>query len=174
MRSQCKNSGCVCALGLAEGRGSGSALRVAERRTNLDMQDNDQGDMNQGGPFSQQGRGRKIAGRLGIKPEELVFDYKDPRLLGYFITDRGRIMPRRMTGLNAKQQRALTTAIKRARQIALLPYYKTRVASRGPPEISATCLVSLRSPVASRTTYARGAPDSRSTRRIWLELPGVH
>lgn len=89
----------------------------------MDMDGDHGGDM-QGGPFASAGRGRKIAGRLGIKPEELVFDYKDPRLLGYFITDRGRIMPRRMTGLNAKQQRALTTAIKRARQIALLPYTK--------------------------------------------------
>jgi len=44
--------------------------------------------------------------------------------LAYFITDRGRIMPRRMTGLTAKQQRALTIAIKRAREIALLPYTK--------------------------------------------------
>jgi small subunit ribosomal protein S18 len=89
----------------------------------MDMDGDHGGDM-QGGPFAPAGRGRKIAGRLGIKPEELVFDYKDPRLLGYFITDRGRIMPRRMTGLNAKQQRSLTTAIKRARQIALLPYTK--------------------------------------------------
>ena len=65
-----------------------------------------------------------MASRLGIKADELVFDYKDPRLLAYFITDRGRIMPRRMTGLTAKQQRALTVAIKRAREIALLPYTK--------------------------------------------------
>jgi small subunit ribosomal protein S18 len=85
-----------------------------------DMDNNNDGP----GGFSSMGRGRKVASRLGIKADELSFDYKDPRLLAYFITDRGRIMPRRMTGLTAKQQRALTVAIKRAREIALLPYTK--------------------------------------------------
>ena len=50
------------------------------------------------------------------------FDYKDPQTLRHFITDRGKIVPRRISGLTAKQQRALTRAIKRARMIALLPY----------------------------------------------------
>ncbi|MEZ4287017.1 MAG: 30S ribosomal protein S18 [Polyangiales bacterium] len=50
------------------------------------------------------------------------FDYKDPQFLRQFITDRGKIVPRRVTGLTAKQQRDLTVAIKRARNIALLPY----------------------------------------------------
>jgi small subunit ribosomal protein S18 len=49
-------------------------------------------------------------------------DYKDEKLLRRFITDRGKIVPRRMSGLTERQQRALTIAIKRARQIALLPY----------------------------------------------------
>ncbi|MBD1872695.1 MULTISPECIES: 30S ribosomal protein S18 [Cyanophyceae] len=56
-----------------------------------------------------------------IKPEDPI-DYKDVDLLRKFITERGKILPRRITGLTAKQQRALTTAIKRARIIALLPY----------------------------------------------------
>lgn len=51
-----------------------------------------------------------------------VVDYKDPDLLRYFITDRGKIVPRRVSGLCAKHQRALTTAVKRARVVALLPY----------------------------------------------------
>lgn len=68
------------------------------------------------------GRGRKVAGRIGVKGEELEFDYKDPNMLGYFITERGKIMPRRMTGLSAKQQRSLARAVKRARELALLPY----------------------------------------------------
>ena len=88
------------------------------------MNDIDQGNEGSGSPFGSGGRGRKIASRLGIKADQVSFDYKDPRLLAYFITDRGRIMPRRMTGLTAKQQRALTVAIKRAREIALLPYTK--------------------------------------------------
>ena len=67
-------------------------------------------------------RGRKVAGRLGIKGDEIEFDYKNPQLLGYFVTERGKIMPRRMTGLSAKQQRSLARAIKRARQLSLLPY----------------------------------------------------
>ncbi|MBI5026221.1 MAG: 30S ribosomal protein S18 [Nitrospirae bacterium] len=49
-------------------------------------------------------------------------DYKDNRLLKGYLTERGRIMPRRMTGNCAKHQRALTVAIKRARTIALLPF----------------------------------------------------
>lgn len=53
---------------------------------------------------------------------EFIFDYKDPQTLRHFITERGKIVPRRISGLSAKQQRALTTAIKRARMIALLPY----------------------------------------------------
>ncbi|TBL77450.1 30S ribosomal protein S18 [Paenibacillus thalictri] len=49
-------------------------------------------------------------------------DYKDIETLKKFISERGKILPRRVTGTSAKYQRALTTAIKRARQIALLPY----------------------------------------------------
>jgi small subunit ribosomal protein S18 len=49
-------------------------------------------------------------------------DYKDVDLLRKYITERGKILPRRMTGLTAKQQRELTKSIKRARQLALLPY----------------------------------------------------
>jgi small subunit ribosomal protein S18 len=50
------------------------------------------------------------------------FDHKDPQQLRYFLTDRGKITPRRISGLTAKQQRALTAAIKRARNLGLLPY----------------------------------------------------
>ncbi|HEX7057554.1 MAG TPA: 30S ribosomal protein S18 [Bacilli bacterium] len=49
-------------------------------------------------------------------------DYKDVDLLRKFISERGKILPRRVTGTSAKYQRMLTIAIKRARQIALLPY----------------------------------------------------
>lgn len=49
-------------------------------------------------------------------------DYKDPQMLKYFITERGKIVPRRISGCCAKHQRALTLAIKRARNIALLPF----------------------------------------------------
>lgn len=53
---------------------------------------------------------------------ELKIDYKDSKTLRYFVTERGKIVPRRISGNCAKHQRALTLAIKRARQIALLPF----------------------------------------------------
>lgn len=49
-------------------------------------------------------------------------DYKDVDLLKKFISERGKILPRRVTGTTAKYQRKLTTAIKRARIMALLPF----------------------------------------------------
>ena len=56
-----------------------------------------------------------------IKPGDPI-DYKDVDLLRKFITERGKILPRRITGMTAQQQRALTSAIKRARILALLPF----------------------------------------------------
>jgi len=52
----------------------------------------------------------------------LVIDYKDPRTLRLFTTERGKIIPRRISGNCAKHQRRIGLAIKRARNIALLPY----------------------------------------------------
>ncbi len=49
-------------------------------------------------------------------------DYKDARILRRFITDQGKIIPRRVTGVCARHQRQLTKAIKRARNIALIHY----------------------------------------------------
>lgn len=57
-----------------------------------------------------------------VKDPSKVIDYKDIDTLKRFISDRGKILPRRVTGLNAKHQREITRAIKRARQVALLPY----------------------------------------------------
>lgn len=51
-----------------------------------------------------------------------VIDYKDVARLRKFVSERAKILPRRVTGTCAKHQRELTTAIKRARQVALLPY----------------------------------------------------
>lgn len=56
-----------------------------------------------------------------IKPGDPI-DYKDVDLLRKFVTERGKILPRRITGLTSQQQRALTIAIKRARVLALLPF----------------------------------------------------
>ena len=54
----------------------------------------------------------------GIK----AIDYKDINTLSRFITERGKILPRRITGVSAYHQRKLTNAIKRARHMALLPF----------------------------------------------------
>jgi small subunit ribosomal protein S18 len=54
--------------------------------------------------------------------KEEVIDYKDTLKLKRFVSERGKILPRRVTGNCAKHQRALTSAIKRARHIALMPY----------------------------------------------------
>ena len=51
-----------------------------------------------------------------------VIDYKDVNKLKRYVSERGKILPRRITGNCAKHQRALTVAIKRARHIALMPY----------------------------------------------------
>ncbi len=51
-----------------------------------------------------------------------VIDYKDAAKLKKFVSERGKILPRRITGNCAKHQRELTVAIKRARQLAIMPY----------------------------------------------------
>jgi len=51
-----------------------------------------------------------------------AIDFKDFKMLGRFVTERGKIVPRRTSGTCAKHQRQLSTAIKRARHLALLPY----------------------------------------------------
>ena len=58
--------------------------------------------------------------RVGVR----VLDYKDDRTLGRFLTERGKILPSRLSGMCARHQRQLATAIKRARQLALIPYIK--------------------------------------------------
>lgn len=65
---------------------------------------------------------RKVCRLCERKIERL--DYKEERLLGRFISDRGKILPRRATGMCARHQRQLATAVKRARFLALIPYLK--------------------------------------------------
>ena len=77
-------------------------------------------------------RDRDFGGRGGRKPKKKVcsfcvdkvsaIDYKDVGKLRKFITERGKILPRRISGNCAIHQRQLTIAIKRARQIAFLPF----------------------------------------------------
>lgn len=72
--------------------------------------------------YARRGRGkrRKVCYFTVNKIEYI--DYKDVDTLRKFISERGKILPRRVTGTSAKYQRMLTVAIKRARQLALLPY----------------------------------------------------
>lgn len=51
-----------------------------------------------------------------------VFDYKEPEALKKFVTERGRILSRSRSGLTAREQRALSKAVKRARMLALMPF----------------------------------------------------
>ncbi len=59
-----------------------------------------------------------------LEDDSLTIDYKDVKLLSRFMSERGRILPRRMTGLSAINQRQVTRAIKRAQHIAILPYHR--------------------------------------------------
>jgi len=67
-------------------------------------------------------RGTRVKVCRFCEDKALKMEYKDERLLRRFITERGKIIPRRMSGTCARHQRQLTRAIKRARHIALLPY----------------------------------------------------
>ncbi len=77
-----------------------------------------------GRPGGAGGRGRFMRKRVCrfCKNEGVKIDYKDAKALRPYLTERGRIMPSRITGTCAKHQRAISTAIKRARNIAIIPY----------------------------------------------------
>ena len=73
--------------------------------------------------------GRRRAGKKRVckfcAEKTTVIDYKDPQALKYFISDRGKVVPRRISGNCALHQRKINQAIKRARNIALLPFTVT-------------------------------------------------
>lgn len=73
------------------------------------------------------GPSRPVKGRKKplLTPDVAHVDYKDTALLRTFISDRGKIRSRRITGITPQQQRAVTRAIKNAREVALLPYTST-------------------------------------------------
>ena len=75
------------------------------------------GDKRRGGGFF---RRRKVCKFCADKIDDI--NYKDVKLLGPFVPERGKILPRRISGTCATHQRKLQTAIKRARQLALIPY----------------------------------------------------
>ena len=67
-------------------------------------------------------RKKKVCVFCSSKEGAGVIDYKNAEQLKKYISERGKILPRRVTGTCAAHQRALTTAIKRARHLAILPY----------------------------------------------------
>jgi len=76
-----------------------------------------------GGEEGGRGRGfgrRKVCRFCADKAAKV--DYKDQQALKYFLTERGKIIPRRISGNCAKHQREIATAVKRARMLAILPY----------------------------------------------------
>lgn len=83
-----------------------------------DDRDRDRGDRKDRGDREPRARKRFNIGEV----KDLVIDYKNPQMLKNFLTDRGKIVPARISGLTARQQRQLTKAIKRARMLALLPF----------------------------------------------------
>ena len=74
----------------------------------------------QGGPRGKQYYKRKTC--KFCEEKSLPIDYKSPHILKDFITERGKILPRRITGTCSRHQKKLTTEIKRARLMALLPF----------------------------------------------------
>jgi len=85
----------------------------------MDMEDRDGDDRGRGGKGGKVFYKKKIC---KFCAQKLKIDYKEADTLRRFITERGKILPRRITGTCAKHQRALALAIKQARSIALLPY----------------------------------------------------
>lgn len=71
--------------------------------------------------FKRGGR-RKVCPFLADPQLREQLDYKNPEVLKRFITDRGRIVPSRISGVSARYQRKLAREIKRARAVALIPY----------------------------------------------------
>ena len=72
-------------------------------------------------PVRRRGLGRRKVCRF-CADKSMMIDYKDSRSLGTFLSERGKIIPARITGNCARHQRRLTAAIKQARTVALLPY----------------------------------------------------
>jgi small subunit ribosomal protein S18 len=86
---------------------------------NMRVEEDDDKGAVEGG--ARRGHTKRVAARLGLKADH-TFDYKDIGTLKYFITDRGKIVPVRVSGLSARLQVSLALSITRESDIALLPY----------------------------------------------------
>jgi small subunit ribosomal protein S18 len=93
--------------------------------TRMDAPRDDDG-LDRDGDDRRGGKGRGTARRKLLSDEVVAkVDYKNPQILRSFVTDRGKMIPRRISGASARQQRVISTAIRRARMLALLPFSVT-------------------------------------------------
>ena len=138
-------------------------------------------------------RGRRRRAPIFTPQEVKTIDYKDVDRLKRLISDRGRIEPRRKTGLTAKDQRKIAREIKRARQVALLPYTAehmrqtsrfrtvTRMAQRAmraelddaPPSAPAEGGAESASPVTEAAVVDAPAVDAPAVEAPAVEAPAV-
>jgi len=98
--------------------GGGFGGRSGGRDKDRDREREDRGGGEEGG---RRGFGRRKVCRF-CADKALKVDYKDQSQMKYFLTERGKIIPRRISGNCAKHQREVATAIKRGRMLAILPY----------------------------------------------------
>src|SRR5438034_10968254 len=104
----------------------------------------------EGRGFRRRGMGRRKVCRF-CADKTMLIDYKDSRVLGTFLSERGKIIPTRTTGYCARHQRHLTLAIKRPRTVALLPF--TAAYPRGVLDVGASVPAAL--PTALRHEQIR-------------------
>jgi small subunit ribosomal protein S18 len=97
--------------------GGGGGGRDRDRDRDRDRERDDRG----GEEGGRRGFGRRKVCRF-CADKNLKVDYKDQNQMKYFLTERGKIIPRRISGNCAKHQREVATAIKRGRMLAILPY----------------------------------------------------
>src|SRR6266849_24671 len=85
-------------------------------------------------------------------------DYKRADILSQFVQERGKILPRRMTGVCSRHQRWLGVAIKRARNIALMPFAGSAAGTHAPRPVAPAGAGAAHAPAAAPPTHAPAAP----------------
>lgn len=146
--------------------GSGSEMGPAGK-ADLDTRMN-------GSKSSKKKRRRFMLRRKRTLDPTIVIDYKKPDTLKRFVTDRGKIIPRRISGATSAQQRTITLAIKRARYLALLPCSTSHRPERGfSGEMAAANAGMLKDPRGPRPGFGdRGPRDDRRDREGGEEFAG--
>jgi len=125
-----------------------------------------------GGRFGGRGGRRKVC--AFCVDSTILIDYKDPMRLRRYVTERGKIEPRRKTGTCARHQRRITVAIKRARHLALLPFTgdHARGASYGAPTPQAARAAEPAAPAPAEAAPAAVPPEAPAA-EVAAEAPAV-